>query len=220
LGRADCLLPDMGITWHATRPPVVLDCWQPQPPADTWSTVLTWNNFRKPIAYRGAVYGSKELEFPKVEQLPGRLPDVSLELAVGGTDPPRQRWQELGWRVRESQGVSDTLDRYREYIQQSRAEFSVAKNVYTATRSGWFSCRSVCYLAAGRPVVVQDTGFSELLPTGEGLLAFSDLEEAVAAIQEVEADYARHQRAAWHVARESFDSSRVLTEILQHVGLV
>jgi hypothetical protein len=219
IGQPDCVLPDMGIKWNPTRPLVVMDCWQAREPETAWTTVLTWNNFRQPVEYQGKFYGTKELEFPKVEQLPSHLDGVTCELAVGGGDPPIDRWRGLGWRVVDSHGVSRTLNEYRNYIEHSRGEFSVAKNLYTATRSGWFSCRSICYLAAGRPVVVQDTGFSEFLPTGNGLFAFSTLEEAVTAIKEVEGNYAFHQSEAREMAREHFSSERVLGRMLCQIGL-
>lgn len=219
MGRPDCILPDMGLAWRPTRPPVVLDCWRPMPPADTWTTVMTWNNFRKPVEYQGRRYGTKEMEFPKVEDLPAKLKSARLELATGGSGAPIERWKRLGWRVVDSHDVSTTVNVYRDYIQQSRGEFSVAKNLYTATRSGWFSCRSVCYLAAGRPCVVQDTGFSDIIPTGRGLLAFTDLDSAVAAIRSVESDYAAHQSAAVELARSHFDSRVVLGEMLAAMGL-
>jgi hypothetical protein len=219
IGQPGCVLPDMGIEWMPTRPLVVTDCWRSQEPEIAWTTVLTWNNFRKPVEYQGRLYGTKEMEFPKVELLPTQLGNVAFELAVGGGDPPIDRWRSLGWRVVDSHGVSRTLNEYRDYIQHSRGEFSVAKNLYTATRSGWFSCRSICYLAAGRPVVVQDTGFSEFLPTGRGLIAFSTLEEAVTAIKEVERDYATHQFAAREIAAEYFSFERVLGRMLGQIGL-
>jgi hypothetical protein len=219
MGQPGCVLPDLGIDWHATRPLVVMDCWQPQPPGRIWTTVLTWNNFRQPVEYRGQLYGTKELEFPKVEDLPRRVSHVPLELAVGGSGPPIDRWRGLGWQVVDSHRVSATLDEYRDYIQHSRAEFSVAKNLYTATRSGWFSCRSVCYLAASRPCVLQDTGFSDFIPTGRGLFAFTSLEEAAEAVREVERDYAKHQQEALAIAREYFESSRVLKGLLRGIGL-
>ena len=142
-----------------------------------------------------------------------------FELATGGNGAPIQRWKELGWNVVDSHWVSTTLDEYRNYIEQSRGEFSVAKNLYTATRSGWFSCRTVCYLAAGRPCVVQDTGFSELVPTGEGLFAFDNLDQAAEAVMAVEKDYRRHCDAARQVAREHFDSKIVLRQMLEGIGM-
>jgi hypothetical protein len=219
MGRPGCNLPDFGLNWHTTRPPVVLDLWDQLPPGETWTTVMTWNNFGKPIPGPGGVtYGSKEIEFGRVEDLPSRVP-VGLEVAVafGGSHPPCERWRELGWSVVDSHLVSETLEIYRDYVARSRGEFSVAKNVYVATGSGWFSCRSTCYLAASRPVVVQETGFSDFIPTGEGLLSFTDPDGAARAIAAVECDYAAHQEAAREVARRHFDSSVVLGEILDRI---
>jgi len=219
IGAPDCKLPELGIKWHPTRPPVVMDRWQPVGEGTDWTTVMTWNNFRKAVEYQGELYGSKEIEFPKVELLPQHLPNVRFEIAVGGKDPPIEHWRDLGWKIVGSHSVSQTLEEYRDYIQQSRGEFSVAKNLYTATRSGWFSCRSVCYLAAGLPCVVQDTGFSEIIPTGEGLLTWTTLDEAERAIRQVESNYPLHQRRAREIATEHFASERVLGDLLSVVGL-
>lgn len=218
IGQPDCVLPTLDIDWCKTRPPVIPELWRPQPPGARWTTVMTWNNFRQPMVFDGVTYGTKELEFGRMESLPART-GARLEVAVGGLHPPIDRWRRLGWSVVDSEAVSRTPDDYRTYVEGSRGEFSVAKNVYVATRSGWFSCRSVCYLAASRPVVVQDTGFSEFVPTGEGLFAFSSPEEAQQAIAAVEADYERHQRAAQEIAREVFDADRVLRKLLAEVGL-
>lgn len=219
IGASDCILPDMGLQWHATRPLVVMDSWQPVGPGTNWTTVMTWNNFRKPVAYNGQLYGTKEMEFPKVEELPRVLKNSRFELAVGGSGAPVDRWRDLGWKVADSQSVSRTVDDYRNYIQESRGEFSVAKNLYTATRSGWFSCRSVSYLAAGRPCVVQDTGFSEFINTGNGLFAFNTLAEAANSVRAVEADYELHSRGAVETARKYFDSTVVLNDMLEKIGL-
>lgn len=218
IGRPGCVLPDLGIRWAPTRPLVVLDCWHAKPPGDTWTTVMTWDNFRRPIEYQGVVYGTKEREFPQVEVIPQRV-NARFELATGGDTAPRERWRQLGWSVVESERVSVTAADYRDYIQRSRGEFSVAKNVYVATRSGWFSCRTVCYLAAGRPAVVQDTGFSEHIQTGKGLLAFSCLAEAEKALNTVESNYEEHQESAREVARVYFSDSVVLTRLLEQVGV-
>jgi hypothetical protein len=217
IGKSDCVLPTLGLTWQPTRPAVVLDRWRDKPPGEIWTTVMTWKNFAEPIEYQGVRYGTKEIEFEKVKSLPKRLP-VHFELASGG-DPPVDEWQDLGWSVVDSHGISATPEQYRHYIQASRGEFSVAKNVYVATRSGWFSCRSTCYLAASRPVVVQDTGFSEIIPCGEGVLAFDNPEEAIEAIRRVESDYSRHQSAARRIAQEYFASDRVLGDMLSRIGL-
>jgi hypothetical protein len=218
IGQPDCELPDLGIAWQPTRPLVVSDLWRAEPPGDTWTTVMTWDNFRRPIEANGKSYGTKELEFGRVESLPKRV-TASLELAVGGASPPVEHWKRLGWSVVDSHGVSRTAGQYRHYVQSSRGEFSVAKNVYVATRSGWSSCRSVCYLAAGRPVVVQDTGFSTIIPTGEGLLAFSDVDQAAELLTAVESRYAHHQEKAREIARSYFDSTVVLKSLLYRIGL-
>ncbi len=218
LGQAECCLPSFGLPWHATRPPVVLDCWKPELPGESWTTVMTWKNFQEQLSYKGVTYGTKEMEFGRVEDLPRRT-RARFELALGGAEAPVGQWQSLGWSIVKSGAISQTACDYRTYLASSRGEFSVAKNVYVATHSGWFSCRSVCYLAAGRPVVVQDTGFSEFIPSGDGLFAFSDLEEAVEGVNAIEADYSRHSRAARELAAEYFDSSHVLGQLLECVGL-
>ena len=218
IGMTDCRLPTLGLPWRATRPPVVLDYWEAHPPGTNWTTVMTWNNFAKPVEYEGITYGTKELEFAKIETLPTSV-DARLEVAVGGSDPPLDMLQKYGWIVRDSHHVSTTADVYRNYIQQSRGEFSVAKNLYVQTRSGWTSCRTVCYLAAGLPAVVQGTGFSDIIDCGEGLLVFSNLEEAVAAISAVESDYHHHCHAARSVAEKYFRADLVLGKLLEEVGL-
>ena len=218
IGSADCPLPDFGLEWHPTRPPAVLDLWAPRPPAERWTTVLTWDNYRRPIEHDGVEYGSKEPEFARIRDLPSQT-GATLEIAAGGVDPPRDDWTARGWSVIDSHRVSTTVDEYAEYVCGSRGELSVAKNVYVATRSGWFSCRSVCYLAAGRPAVLQDTGFSERVPCGEGLLAFAGAESAAAALAEVEADYDAHAAAARAVAEEHFASDRVLGDMLERIGV-
>jgi hypothetical protein len=222
IGQSDCLLPSLGLNWHPTRPPVIMDRWQTAEQETTgkkWTTVMTWNNFGKPVVYDNQVFGTKEMEFNKIETLPQRLPRSAFMLAVGGSDYPAGHWQKLGWEVQDSHAASVTAEHYRAFIQNSRGEFSVVKNLYSATRSGWFSCRSVCYLAAGRPVVIQDTGFSEFIPTGAGLFAFADVQTAEQAIELVEGNLALHQQAAREVAFEYFDSGKVLGKLLAQAGL-
>lgn len=218
MGAPDCLLPSLGLDWKKTRPLVCLDQWRAKQPAEKWSTVMSWNNYRQDLVYEGKSYGSKEKEFPKFEKLPKFIP-VGIEVAVGGNDAPRDRWRSLGWSIIDPATVSRTADLYRTYVQGSRGEFSVAKNVYVATRSGWFSCRSVCYMAAGLPVVLQDTGFSKVISTGTGVLAFDTLEEAAKCIKKVELDYKKHSDAAREMAQEIFSSEVVLKDIFNKIGL-
>ena len=217
VGSAGSLLSDFGVRWHKTLPPVISDCWNAEPPGERWTTVMNWKNFREGIEHEGRIYGSKEMEFPAVERLPSISP-ACFEVAVNleSADDAAERWRRLGWSVRDSLSVSETADSYRSYIQSSRGEFSVAKNVYVAAHTGWFSCRTVCYLAAGRPAVVQDTGWSDYLPTGEGLFAFRNAAEAAAAIDAIERDYPRHQEAARELARSRFESNIVLADLLDY----
>jgi hypothetical protein len=221
MGWRKCNLPDMGLSWYPTRPPVVLDCWKPCGSSSRWTTVMSWSPYRhytQPIVYKGKTYGAKEMEFEQIENLPSKV-KADFEVAVGGEGAPLDRWRQLGWRARDANEVSENLNSYRDYIQRSKAEFSVAKNVYVQTISGWFSTRSVCYLAAGRPVVLQDTGFGRHVPTGEGLLSWNSSEEAQKAILEVESNYAFHQRRAREVAVEFFDARRVIGDMLALTGL-
>lgn len=219
IGQPDCPLPDFGLDWHPTVHPVVSDCWgsRDAPSGDRWTTVMMWKNYEKPIEHDGASYGSKEVEFAHVEEMPSRARTL-FEIAVSG-EAPRERLKSLGWSVAEGSAASGTANDYRSYIEGSRGEFSVAKNVYVATRSGWFSGRSACYLAARRPVVLQETGFSDTIATGDGLLSFSNLDEAVRAVDAVERDYDHHSEAARELACARLDSSVVLGEILGRIGL-
>jgi hypothetical protein len=217
LGQPDCPVPLSGYVWHPTRPPVVLDLWQSPPPAHgAWSTIATWENKGKDVEFGGETYRwSKHVNF--LHYLPvAKRSGVDFEVAVrppGETEAALLR--ENGWRTVDPLAASCDLDVYRRFIQASRGEFTVAKDIYVRPRSGWSSDRSVCYLAAGRPVVTQETGASKLIPSGEGLLTFATLDEAVAAIREVEHDYERHCAAALRVARERFAAERVLADMLR-----
>lgn len=220
VGKDFCKVPSQIFSWRPTRQPVALDCWWPAPPPKrkAFSTILSWQPVEKGPVVNGITYGGKNVEFEKFIDLPGRTA-AALELALGGGKPPRRLLEEKGWRLLEGYAMSSTPWKYREYIQDSMAEFSMAKNAYVASRSGWFSCRSACYLASGRPVVVQNTGFSDFIPTGEGILAFTTLEEALEGIEKIEADWDRHSKAARTLAKEYFDSDKVLDNILREIEL-
>jgi hypothetical protein len=217
IGQPECRLPDMGIRWETTRPVVVPELWQRGPDRPRWTTVSSWNTYRTPITAAGRTYGAKEVELARFLDLPGRL-DVPCEIAGSGAPELGAQLEGAGWFIRDPVGISTTTADYRAYIESSRGELSVAKNVYVATRSGWFSTRSACYLAAGRPVVLQDTGFSEVLPTGVGLLAFPDADGAVAAVEAVESDYEVHSQAARDLACTHLDARRVLGALLDRDG--
>ncbi len=214
----DCGVPKLGIAWKTTRMPIVSDLWDPlarqcPPTIAPWRTVVTWNGFKGKVTYKGTEYGSKGVEFEKLIDLPRRT-RLSLAAAVGGVNAPLEKLAQNGWQVLDGPSVTVTPSDYQQFIVGSRGEISPAKHVYVAMRTGWFSCRSACYLAAGRPVVVQDTAFTAVLPVGEGILPFTNLEEAVAAIHEVEGNYARHTKAARAIAEEYFDSDKVLNQLI------
>ena len=177
------------------------------------TTVGSWEATEKGCTVDGVEYGGKGPEFERFIDLPARSA-APLELALAGKAPV-ERLRAHGWRVRDGFEVSSDPWVYRDYLADSLGEWSVAKNAYVASRSGWFSCRTACYLASGVPAVVQDTGFSRILPTGEGLFAFSTLDEAAAGIEAVASDPDRHGAAAQEIAREYFDSDVVLTRLLE-----
>jgi hypothetical protein len=212
-------LPDR-FPFVPSPPPVLLDEWSNhrRPAAGPFTTIGNWRQGWRQVVLDGETYHwSKHLEFLKVLDLPQRV-QSPLELALASyDDDERAMLVANGWRVRPALGFSRDLDAYRSYVQLSRGEFSVAKDQNVRLRSGWFSERSATYLAAGRPVVVQDTGFGAFLPTGEGLLRFSTVDEAAAALENVAADYDRHSRAAVEIAREHLDCVRVVRRLLQHV---
>lgn len=211
------LVPATGHHWRPTRQPIVLSEWRPAAPhRNTFTTVMSWTSYN-PVTYQGRTYGQKDIEFKLFLELPELVAPTILELAINAGKTrrtPRDLLVHKGWRVVDPAKVCYDLDSYRNYIESSMAEWSVAKNGYVVGQAGWFSCRSACYLAAGRPVVVQDTGFAALLPVGEGIFAFRTVGEAAAAIKEVEANYERHAKAARAIAEEYFDSDKVLTRLI------
>lgn len=213
------IVPATGHRWRPTRQPIVLAEWpvRPATPRQVFTTVMNWTSY-KPVRYGGATFGQKDIEFARFLDLPARVAPVQLELAVNAGKvraTPRALLARKGWQVVDPLQVCPDVDSYREYIATSQAEWSVAKHAYVAANTGWFSCRSACYLASGRPAIVQDTGFSAVLPTGTGLLAFTSLEEAIAAIEAVGVDYARHSRAARELADAHFDSDAVLDRLVR-----
>lgn len=223
-GAADCKVPvSARFHFRPTRQPVVRDFWRPHLNGDghaAFTTIGNWHQLWRDIQFGGEVYRwSKHHEFAKFLDLPRRTKQT-FELALSRYDEGAQRLlEENGWGVRPAAEFSGDLDAYRLYVMQSRGEWTVAKDQNVRLRSGWFSDRSATYLAAGRPVITQETGFSNVLPTGEGLFAFSDGEEAAAAVESVNRDYARHRRAAAALARDCFSHDVVLTRLLKDVGL-
>ncbi len=216
--RGDSSIPNDGYPWRPTCQPVVLANWKPVGPVPTghFTTVMQWDSYR-PREYEGATYGMKSDSFPLVFDLPQRVGEV-FEIAVGGVDAPRGRLAAKGWKLADPLAISKDPWRYQRFIQRSKGEFSVAKHGYVISNSGWFSERSAAYLATGRPVILQDTGFTSWLPSGRGVLAFSNEDEAVGAIGSVIEDYEAHCAAAREIAEEYFDARRVLGALLDTVS--
>ncbi|MBI2821058.1 MAG: hypothetical protein HYX74_02425 [Acidobacteria bacterium] len=224
IGRPGCTIPTCRLQWIATPQPVVLDHWKPYPAVgDRWFTsVATWRGTYGPIHYSGKTYGLRVHEFRKFVLVP-RLSGLPFQMALD-IDPAEVGDLALlagnGWELQDPGSVAGDPWAYRSYIRDSRAEFAVAKNLYVETQSGWLSDRSICYLASGKPVLVQDTGIQGSYPTGEGLLLFSTLEEALAGVDDIAHDYARHARAARALAEEYFDSDKVLSRLVHKLGAV
>jgi hypothetical protein len=217
VGRAGCLIPVGGLDWRPTVPPVVPELWEEalhESSDEPMTTIASWNAYGS-VTYGNEIYGQKDRELLRLLDLPART-SQELEMALAGGDEVRDRLRRAGWSIRDAGEVSQDVATYRAYITGSRGEFSAAKHAYVKTRSGWFSDRSVCYLAAGLPVILQDTGFSDWLPTGRGVLAFSSVEEAVSCIDRVNADYPAHCRAAREIAASVFDHRVVLPRLLEY----
>ncbi len=223
LGAPDCRvpLPPAKYRFHATRQPVVCDFWESDGgPAECFTTIANWRQPVRETTLDGELYTwSKHHEFLKFLELPRKVAQP-FELALSSFEPAdREMLQAHGWRVRPALEFTRDLEAYRAYIRQSRGEWTVAKDQNVRLRSGWFSDRAATYLAAGRPVITQETGFSNVLPTGEGLFAFRELGEVIAAVETINADYPRHARAAAEIAREFFGAEAVLAKMLEQAGV-
>ena len=221
IGQSDCPLPTGGFCWLPTRQPVCVELWQNDfSPGERYTTISTWKNKGRDIVYKGETYfWSKDLEFQKFRDLPGKT-KARFELAARPDVKSAVEFMKRGWwDVIDPIRLSRDFAEYRNYIQSSRGEFTVAKDQNIRLRSGWFSDRSACYLAAGRPVITQETGFSNHLPTGRGLFGFRTMEEILAAIDVIERNYDAASRAAKEIAREYFAADVVLKSLLSRAGL-
>lgn len=206
--------------WIPTLPPVVLDEWAPagDPVRDAFTTVGHWRSYGT-AQWRGRPLGQKAHAVRRLLELP-RLTAQRLELALAihpGEHEDLARLADHGWRLLDPADVASGPAAYRDFVRGSKGELGIAKAGYVDSRCGWFSDRSACYLASGRPVVAHDTGFGAVLPTGEGLLAFRSAQEAARALDSVDAGYERHRRAARALAEEHLDARRVLTRLLEAV---
>ncbi|MDB5174217.1 MAG: hypothetical protein JWN51_2990 [Phycisphaerales bacterium] len=224
VGRPDCGVPTLGLDWVTTPQPVVLEQWPVRESGDgrgAFTSVVSWRGPFGPIEYRGRTYGLRVHEFRKFIDLPRRA-GGQFELAL---DIHANEVNDIalldanGWERVDPRRVAGDPWAYRDYVASSAAEFMIAKNLYVQTGGGWVSDRSICYLASGRPVLAQDTGIGHFYPTGEGLLTFSNLEEAETGARSIRGDYARHCKAARRLAEDYFDSSKVLVRLLEKLGV-
>lgn len=223
LGAPDCLVPVGPFRYYPTRQPVVLEWWRGEGgsrPRDMFTTIGSWKQSGKDIDWNDDLYTwSKHHEFLKFVDLPLRT-DQGLELALACDDQEVLRMlAEHGWHLADALELSRDIFPYRDFILGSKGEFTVAKDQNIRLRSGWFSDRSACYLAAGHPVITQDTAFGNVLPTGEGLFAFRSMDDVLAALDAINSDYERHSRAAAAIATEYFQAERVLSSVLQDAGV-
>lgn len=221
LGERDCLVPDCGLEWIPTLPPVVLDEWPVAAGGRAFTTVASWRGAFGPIEYGERTFGLRVHEFRRFFGLPDRT-GAEFELALEIDPADGRDIEELkrcGWELVSPEAVAGDPGAYRDFVGASAAELMVAKNMYVETRGGWFSDRSACYLASGKPVLAQETGFSEQLPAGEGLVAFSSFDEAVAGVEEITADRRRHAAAAREIAEQHLDARVVLGRLLAKLGV-
>jgi hypothetical protein len=216
IGKPSCMIPADGFPWETTRPPVSLAAWPylPGPRNARYTTVMQWETFPRPMRYGGLRLATKSESFRTFADLPRRLGPI-FDIAV------RSRWtspdamlRQAGWGIADVDAISRDPWAYQEFIQQSKAEFGIVKAGYVETRSGWFSERSAAYLASGRPVLHQDTGFPDWLPDGEGAFAFRSPEDVIDAVSRIDTDYDAHCRAARELAVEYFSTDRVLPPLI------
>jgi len=225
IGQGDCILPVGRFTWLPTRQPVLLDLWPvAQPSRDApFNTITTWHNKKKNIRWRGETwYWTKDREFKKFVTLPELRPQVGFELATSLDSYPEAKrlLTRHRWRLADGPGISSNLETYRDYIRHSRGEFTVTKDQVVRPKTGWFSDRTACYLAAGRPVITHETGFSKFYGRGRGLFGFATMDDILAAVDAIESDYAGHCRAARELAEEYFGAEKVVGSLMQRAGLM
>lgn len=215
IGLHQSTIPNDGLPWQPTRQPVVLDAWPvtPGPSQGKFTTVMQWDSYPT-REYKRYIYGMKSKSFAEYIDLPENIGPI-FELAVGNPSAPRTELADKGWLIRDPLRLTSDPWTYQLYIQRSKAEFSVAKHGYVVTNSGWFSERTAAYLASGRPVAIQDTGFSDWLPTGAGIIPFNTPEEALSGIEKINRRYAFHCKSAREVAEEYFDAHKVLRRLIE-----
>jgi hypothetical protein len=226
IGADDCLIPSGNLQWHTTRQPVCIDFWKATPVpvnnGSAFTTLMNWTAGKK-LVYNNEEWGQKDVEFYKVMQLPSKINGIKLSMVISQTGGTAQTLQQetienCGWQILNAETLAPDWISYQGFIEHSAGEFSVAKQTYVKANTGWFSCRSACYLAAGRPVIAQDTGWSKFIPAGNGLFAFHSEDEAAEALKAVTKNLQRHATAARKIAEDYFDSNKVLTDLLKKIS--
>jgi hypothetical protein len=221
IGKAGNTIPTNGIKWRYILNPVNSHLFsRAAPPQNApYSTIMNWKSYSEAVELNGIKYGHKDIEFEKFKYLP-QFVDVPLEMAVTSLLPPdEKKIREYGWLIKNAQQATFSFDSFRDYLLSCRGEFSVCKHMYTATNSGWFSDKSAAYMACGRPVVVQETGFSAYLPVGIGLFAVNNIDEAKNAIETIEGNYEWHSEKAFDIAHEYLAADKVLSKLLAELGI-
>jgi hypothetical protein len=235
IGTPDCAIPVHRNRWRHTRAPVVLDHWpfvrvtrggagsaaRKGAGFDRFTTVASWRGAYGAVEFQGKSYGVKAHEFRRFVELPRRTGrEFEIALQIDPSDAKDlENLRANGWRIADPVAATGTMDAFQRYVQASDAEFSVAQGVYVHTNSGWFSDRTVRYLASGKPALVQDTGFGRHLPVGEGLLAFRTIEEAIDGVESIIRDYSRHAMAARAIAEDHFDSDKIISKLASEIDL-
>jgi hypothetical protein len=216
IGKQDCLIPNDGLLWRATRQPVYLNAWQVSGIVSkgSWTTVMQWDSY-KSGEFKGKIYGMKSQSFKPFMNLPKLIAPEQIEIALGSASAPKAELENMGFKITDPLSVTETHHSFQRYIASSKGEWTVAKHGYVITNSGWFSERTLNYMACGKPVIVQDTGFSQNLPLGEGLLGFANPGEAVEQFNRVNVDYRQHCASARRIVEEHFDSTKVIKKLLE-----
>ena len=224
IGAADCRIPTCDLNWRATRQPICLDYWKADLPNKNGAltTLMNWA-VGKNLSYDGEEWGQKDVEFSRFIKIPESVPQTELAVAISQTGNtgrdafPIDEVKKHGWKVLNPKVCAENCISYQNFIKNSLGEFSVAKQTYVKGRTGWFSGRSACYLAAGRPVITQETGWSKFIPTGKGLFSFEEQNGAVEAIKQVTSEPQKYSRGAREIAEEYFDSRKVLKTMLEQI---
>lgn len=223
IGNGDCRIPTLDLHWRPTRQPICLTLWENKAdPVFHFTSIMNWSG-RNKLCFDNEEWGQKDVEFVKYIQLPDRVPSARFQIVINPPLHPESTYnphqiKASGWQVLKPEKEVSNFTDYKKFIQTSFAEFSIAKETYVKSNSGWFPCRSACYLAAGRPVVTQETGWSAFVPSGSGLFSFTCMEQAAEAINEIMADYKKHAKAALEVGRTYFDSRLVLNQMLEQLN--